>query len=383
MLSRKSWLEKIRDALTRSPVVGLVGPRQVGKTTLARQLLKEFEEAHYFDLEDPDDLLRMEHPKLLLSPLRGLVVIDEVQRAPDLFTILRVLADREGQAARFLVLGSASPELLRQSLETLAGRIEYLELTGFQIGEVGEGDLERLWERGGYPRSFLARDGADSLTWRREFIRTFLERDLGQLGFGFSAPVMQRFWKMLAHYHGQVLNTSELGRNLGYSHNTIRGYVSALEGAFMVRLLQPWFENMGKRQVKSPKVYIRDTGLLHALFGLQDLEGLRAHPRLGASWEGFVIEQILSILPKSADAAFWSSYSGAEIDLLLMRGNERIGIEIKYGDAPRPTRSVTIARQDLHLDRTFIVHPGTAEIEFPANVRVLSLPALLARLQAS
>jgi len=377
MIERLEIFERVILALGRNPVVGLVGPRQVGKTTLARQVLPHFKETHYFDLEDPDDLLRMEHPKLLLNPLRGLVVIDEVQRAPDLFAILRVLADRKDSPARFLVLGSASPELLRQSAESLAGRIEYIELSGLDLNEVGKGALEDLWERGGYPRSFLAATLEDSAAWRLGFIRTFLERDLAQLGFGFAAPEMQRFWKMLAHYHGQLLNSSEIGRNLGYSHNTIRTYVAALEGAFMLRLLQPWHENLGKRQVKSPKVYLRDSGILHALFGLNDLDSLRAHPRLGASWEGFVVEQILSSLQPGVDSYFWSSYSGAEIDLLLIYGSRRIGIEIKYGDAPRPSRSLTIARNDLRLDQTYIVHPGQAKIEFPNNVFVLSLADLL------
>lgn len=377
MIERDEALDRIATALGRNPVVGVVGPRQVGKTTLARQILGYFRDTHYFDLEDPDDLLRMEHPKLLLSPLRGLVVIDEVQRAPNLFTLLRVLADREDRPARFLVLGSASPDLLRQSAESLAGRIEYIELGGLHLGEVGGNALEELWERGGFPRSFLAERRKDSNAWRAEFIKTFLERDLGQLGFRFSAPEMQRFWKMVAHYHGQVLNASEIGRNLGYSHNTIRDYVAVLEGAFMLRLLQPWHENLGKRQVKSPKVYLRDSGILHTLFGLNDLASLRAHPRLGASWEGFVVEQIVSKLAPGEEAYFWSSYSGAEIDLLLKKGNRRIGIEIKYGDAPRPTRSLTIARVDLSLDQTYIVHPGSARIEFPHNVSVISLLDLL------
>jgi predicted AAA+ superfamily ATPase len=382
MITRNGWLERLRLALERNPVVGLVGPRQTGKTTLAHQLCAQFQKTHYFDLEDPDDLLRMENPKLALAALSGIVVIDEIQRLPDLFTLLRVLADRPGPPARFLVLGSAGPALLRQSSESLAGRIEYIELPGLSLGEVGEENQDRLWERGGFPRSFTAPDRPASTAWRRAFIRTFIERDLAQLGFRFPAPVIQRFWSMLAHYHGQTLNASEIGRNLGYSHNTIRSYVDVLEGAFMVRQLPPWFENIGKRQVKSPKLYIRDSGLLHTLFGLDDLEALRGHPRLGASWEGFVVEQILGVLPEGSSAYFWSTQSGAELDLLILHGNLRLGIEVKYAGAPRPTRSLTAARETLGLDQTWIVSPATSGIEFPHDVRAVTLPEVLHTLRA-
>jgi len=372
--------EQVLRALDRNPVVGLLGPRQVGKTTLAGDVTAGMEEVHFFDLEDSEDLLRLENARLALDPLRGLVVIDEVQRRPELFPQLRVLADRSGLPARFLVLGSASPELLRQTSESLAGRIEYIELGGLSLIEVGHERLETLWERGGFPRSFTAQNAEDSRAWRRNFIRTFLERDLPQLGFRLASPVVERFWMMLAHSHGQVLNVAELGRNLGFSHPAARHYVDTLASAFMIRLLQPWHENLRKRQVKSPKVYVRDSGLLHSLLGVNDLDSLRGHPRLGASWEGFVIEQILLAAPPDTRPYFWATQGGAELDLLLLTGGKRIGIEVKYAEAPRPSRSLHMARSDLRLDLVRIIHPGRSRIDYDAEISALPLPDFLREL---
>jgi len=367
-------------ALGRNPVVGLLGPRQVGKTTLARDVTAGMREVSYLDLEDSEDLLRLENPRLALEPLHGVVVIDEVQRRPELFPLLRILADRPECPARFLVLGSASPELLRQSSETLAGRIEYIELGGFALAETGSEQMEKLWNRGGFPRAFTAVNEDDSQAWRRNFIRTFLERDLPQLGLRLAAPVVERFWMMLAHLHGQILNVSELGRNLGFSPPSARHYVDTLAAAFMVRLLPPWHENLGKRQVKSPKVYIRDSGLLHSLLGLNDLASLRGHPRLGASWEGFVIEQILLAAPPDARAYFWATQGGAELDLLLLTKGKRIGIEVKYAEAPRPTRSLHIAINDLRLDHARIIYPGRSRIDLDEKLAVLPLANFLEEL---
>jgi len=337
-------------------VVGLVGPRQSGKTTLARTLVPAGS-ANYFDLEDPADLARLAEPLTALQPLRGTVVIDEIQRKPDLFPILRVLADRRPIPARFLVLGSASPGLLRQSSESLAGRLEIVEVGGFELAELGAGVLDRHWRRGGFPRSYLARTEADSWTWRRQFVQTFLERDVPQLGIGIAAPALLRFWIMAAHYHGQVWNHAEPARSLGVSEMTVRRYLDALTGVFMMRQLQPWHENLGKRQIKSPKIYVRDSGLLHQLLGIRTAADLLRHPKLGASWEGYVLEQVLSGL--SPDGAyFWGTHGGAELDLLLFRKGRRYGVEIKRADAPRITPSMRSALDDLKLHRLAVIYPG-------------------------
>ena len=370
MLKRHDLLKSLRGGLKAAPVVALLGPRQCGKTTIARELAGGGR-ATYLDLEDPADLARLGEPMLALGPLKGLIVIDEVQRRPDLFPVLRVLADRRPLPARFLVLGSASPELLRQSSETLAGRVRFVEMGGFSLDEAGAQPWRRLWMRGGFPRSYLARSEAESLRWREDFIRTFLERDLPQLGVRVPAARMRRFWTMLAHYAGGIWNGSEIGRSLGDAHTTVRNHLDLLAAALVVRVLQPWHENLGKRQIKAPRVYVRDTGLLHALLGVPDMRSLEAHPKLGASWESFVIEQVLARAP-AREAYYWRTQAGAELDLLLLSGGKRIGVEVKYSDAPAMTKSMNSALADLRLDRLFVVHAGTAR--FPLGKKVEALP---------
>jgi len=373
LIVRKSHDSVVRRLLETNPVVGILGPRQCGKTTLARSLCTN--PTHYFDLESVTDLARLSNPMLALGPLRGLVVIDEIQRQPALFEVLRVLVDRPdvpspGQV-RFLVLGSASPHLVRGVSETLAGRIGFVDLSGFDLSEVGHKAFPALWLRGGFPRSFLAPDDSVSYQWRQDFVRTFLERDIPQLGINIPSATLRRFWTMIAHYHGQVWNAAEFARSLGSSEPTARRYLDLLTDAFTVRQLQPWYENIGKRQVKSPKVYVRDSGLLHTLLAVQTPAALDGHPKIGASWEGFVIEQILAIWGPQ-DAYFWATHGGAELDLLLLRDGKRLGFEIKYADAPMLTKSMRIALDDLHLDRLLVIHPG--ESAYPLAPRVQSLP---------
>jgi predicted AAA+ superfamily ATPase len=369
---------RLRARLRANPAVALLGPRQCGKTTLARRLAAD-RSSHYFDLEHPADLARLDEPFTALSRLKGLIVIDEVQRRPDLFPTLRVLLDRKPLPARILVLGSASPDLLRQASESLAGRIAFVEMGGFTLNEVGAARLDRLWDRGGFPRSFLARSQRDSVAWRRDFVQTFLERDLPQLGVRVPSPTMRRFWTMLAHYSGGLWNSSEVGRSLGEAHTTVRRHLDTLAGALVVRILQPWHANLGKRQVKAPKVYIRDTGLLHQLLGIESSEQLAAHPKLGASWEGFVIEQILAAT-RSTDAYFWRTATGAELDLLLIHKGRRVGIEVKYSDAPRLGSSMATAMQDLELDRLLVVYPGEKTYDLGAAIQAMPLPAAIAAL---
>jgi predicted AAA+ superfamily ATPase len=378
MIERLLPLKSLRDGLKTNPVVALIGPRQCGKTTLARVLAKSGKTA-YFDLENPVDLARLAEPILALERTRGLVVIDEVQRRPELFPVLRVLADRRPVPSRFLVLGSASPELLQQASETLAGRVRVVEMGGFSLAEVGADQWRKLWVRGGFPRSYLARSHAESLRWRDDFIRTFLERDLAQLGVRVPAAAMRRFWTMLAHYAGSVWNGSEIGRSLGDAHTTVRRHLDTLASALVVRVLEPWYENLGKRQVKAPKVYVRDTGLLHALLGIPDFDALEGHPKLGASWESFVIEQVLS-RTASREAYYWRTQAGAELDLLLFIKGRRIGVEVKYGAAPTMTKSLAAARTDLGLDRLFIVYAGTERYALHECVEALSLPDCLREL---
>lgn len=375
MIERNRHYRALKHLLRQFPVVAILGARQVGKTTLARLLLDERKgPVEIFDLEDPADLARLDDPRLALSGLKGLVAIDEVQRQPELFPVLRVLADRKPLRCRFLVLGSASPSLLRQSSESLAGRIGYYTLNGFHLDEVGIERMDRLWTRGGFPRSFLARSNADSLTWRRSFIRTFLERDLPQLGIRVPAPVLSRFWSMLAHYHGQVWNSSEFARSFGVSDKTVRHYLDILSEALVVTQLQPWHENLRKRQVRSPKIYVRDSGLLHSLLGIDDRRSLDRHPKLGASWEGFVIHQVMEWCGEDMGQwHFWATHSGAELDLLWLRGNQRFGFEVKRTAAPRLSRSIVTAIDDLGLDRAFVIHAG--EGTFPLHDRVTAVAA--------
>lgn len=311
----------------------------------------------------------------MVPPLRGVVVIDEIQRRPDLFSVLRVLADRRPLPARFLILGSASPDLLRQSSETLAGRIETIVLPGFSLAEIGPGRLERHWRRGGFPPSFLAPTEEDSRVWRTGFVSTFLERDLPQMGITIPATTLLRFWTMVAHYHGQIWSSAEPARSLGVSEPTVRRYLDLLSGAFMVRQLRPWHENLRKRQVKSPKVYLRDTGILHTLLGVGTQRELLSHPKLGASWEGYAIEEVLKI-EHSAEAYFWATHQGAELDLLLLSGGRRLGVEAKRADAPRATPSMRIALEDLRLDHLTVIYPGERAYELDERISVVPLSAL-------
>lgn len=378
MVLRAALLTKIRRALRRSPVVVLYGPRQCGKTTIARQAARE-EIAEFFDLEDPVSLRRLSEPMLALGELRGLVVIDEVQHQPGLFPILRVLADRRPLPARFLILGNASPDLLRQSSESLAGRVAFVEMGGFALSEVGVKGMRRLWWRGRFPRSFLARNEAESRAWQENFIQTFLERDIRSFGIQVPPVALRRLWMMLAHYHGQIWNASELSRSLGESHTTVKRHLDILTGALMVRQLQPWHANLAKRQVKSPKIYIRDAGLMHALLAVPSLRALEGHPKVGASWEGFVIEEILYWVGER-NAYFWATQSGAELDLLLSVGGVRYGIEVKYADAPGITKSMRVALEDLGLRRLFVVYPGEKAYDLNERISVLPLAQVKAQL---
>jgi hypothetical protein len=366
--------------LRHTPVVAILGARQVGKTTLARRVAARMQgPTTFFDLEHPGDLARLADPMLALGGLRGLVVLDEVQKRPELFGTLRVLADRPRKPARFLILGSASPELLRQSSESLAGRIMYHELSGFSLDEVGVGKHERLWLRGGFPRSYLAPSLARSDRWREEFIRTFLERDLPQLGIGVSAPTLRRFWTMIAHYHGQTWNASEIARSFGVADTTVRHYLDILTAALVVRQLQPWFENLSKRQIKAPKLYVRDSGLLHRLLNLTTKEDLEGHPKVGASWEGFIVEQVIRhVGARPQECFFWGTHGGAELDLLIVRGRVRLGFEIKRTSAPQVTPSMRTALADLGLSRLDVIHAGEETFPLGPKIRAVAVSRLLA-----
>ena len=380
-LPRPAVIDQIARALAVHPIAALLGPRQCGKTTVAR-MIGERQPSTYFDLENPVDVRRLSAPLTVLETLSGLVIIDEVQRQPELFELLRVLVDRPHNSAHFLLLGSASPHLVRGVSESLAGRIGFVDLSGFDLAEVDTSQRDRLWLRGGFPRSFLADDDSVSMAWRQGFIRTFLERDIPQLGITIPAETLRRFWMMVAHYHGQVWNAAEFARSLGASEVTARRYLDILAGAYMIRVLPPWFENISKRQVKSPKVYIRDSGVLHALLQLGALSDLQSHPKLGASWEGFAIEQIIRLLD-TRDAYFWATHGGAELDLMVLAGGKRYGFEIKYADAPGASRSMQVAQHDLALEHLWVVYPGQHEYALGERITALpldALPSLNARL---
>lgn len=354
--------------------MALVGPRQTGKTTLARQFLAP-DAVGYFDLEDPVSLARLEQPMTALDELRELVVVDEIQRAPELFPVLRVLADRGDARAKFLILGSASPALLQKSSESLAGRLEVVELSGFSMAEVGAEHGHELWLRGGFPLSYLAGSDEDSFAWRKNFVRTFAEHDLAAFGGGMAPAAMLRFWTMLAHYHGQAWNAAEVAGSLGVSANTVRRYLDLLTGTFMVRQLQPWHENLGKRQVRAPKIYFRDSGLFHALLGIRTEADALTHPKLGASWEGYAIEQAIQH-HQPDEVYFWGTHNGAELDLLMFKGGRRFGIECKRADAPRLTPSMHIAMRDLKLDALTVLYPGTKSYALAENIHVEPLATM-------
>jgi hypothetical protein len=382
VIRRTRYVSRAGALLRRFPVVALLGARQVGKTTLARQVAASWRRPHTFDLEDDRDLARLEDASVTLRDLRGLVIIDEIQRRPDLFPLLRVLADRPRRPARFLVLGSASPDLLRQGSETLAGRIAYIEMAGLDLEEVGASRWKRLWLRGEFPRAFLERTESDARTWRRSFVQSFLERDLPALGLGPGSATMRRFWTMLAHGHGQIWNSSELARAFGVTDKTVRAYLDILCGTFVARRLAPWFENIGKRQVKSPKVYLTDSGILHELLGIGGWQDLLGHPKSGASWEGFAIQQVTRRLGASPEECFfWALHTTAELDLLIVRGRRRLGFEMKFTDAPRVTRSMRSALETLRLDRLDVIHVGPHTFQLGERLRAVSIARLLEDLQ--
>ena len=370
MINRTAIKESIQAGLGRSRVVALIGPRQSGKTTLAREFVP-VDSLNYFDLEDPTSLIRLEEPMTALRDLSGIIVIDEIQRKPELFPILRVLSDRNPLPAKFLILGSASPDLVRESSESLAGRIETISISGFGLAELGVETLSPHWLRGGFPLSYLAGSDRDSFVWRKNFVQTFLERDLPQMGVRIPATTMLRFWIMIAHYHGQVWKASEPARALGLSEPTIRRYVDLLEGLFLVRLLQPWHTNIKKRQVKSPKIYIRDSGLLHYLLGISTKTELETHPRIGSSWEGYALEEVIRQMTPD-QVYFWGTHSGAELDLLLIKDGRHYGVECKRIDSPRMTPSIRAALEDLKLEHIMVVYPGT--LRYPIEERVTAYP---------
>ena len=375
MIARSRLVESVRQALSRSRVVSLLGPRQCGKTTVGRQLLAA-NSPNYFDLEDPASLARLDEPMTALRELKDLIVIDEVQRRPELFPVLRVLADRVPLPARFLILGSASPTLLRQSSESLAGRIALIQMNGFSLEEVGVATHLRHWLRGGFPLSYLAEDDSRSSLWRADFIRTFLERDLGQMGFSTPSSTMLRFWTMAAHYHGQIWSHAAIAGAMNIGEKSVRRYLDVLTDLYMLRQLQPWHANLKKRQVKSPKVYFRDTGLLHYLLGVRNEKDLWTHPKCGASWEGYVIEESLRAV-QPEEAFFWATHQGAEIDLVLVKDGRMLGVECKRVDAPRLTPSMRIALDDLKLERIAVVYPGAKRFPLAEQVEVVPLDALV------
>lgn len=370
MLQREKDIESLYRMIKVFPVTAILGARQVGKSTLAKQL----NPTHFFDLENPEDFLKFQNPQFFLNELSGLIAIDEVQRMPDLFPLLRFQSDTN-VAQKFLLLGSASTSLMKNSSETLAGRIGYHYLGGFTLADIGT-DFQSLWLKGGFPRSFLL-EITESKLWRENFISTFLERDIPQLGINIASTTMRRFWTMLAHYHGQVLNYTELSRSFGVSDMTIRKYLEVLEGTFMVRLLQPWHANVSKRLVKAPKLYITDTGLLHTLLTIRDIEQLLSHPKLGASWEGFCIEQAVRILNKrNEEVFFYATHAGAEIDLFWQEGGKNFALEVKFTDTPSVTKSMRVAIADLQIAKTWIVYPGASVVRLAENIEAIPVTML-------
>jgi len=370
MIKRLSYLSQLAIAIQRSPVTALLGPRQCGKTTLAR-MFGEGRETTYFDLESQPDRMRLQNPELMLGSLKGIVVLDEIQEIPELLKVLRVMVDRQESRVRFLILGSASPDIIKNAAESLAGRIEFVELAGFDLSEIGADSATPLWLRGGFPRSLLAGSDEDSMAWREGFIRTFLDRDIPHLGISLPSSAMRRFWTMLAHYHGQTWNASEVGRSMGLSDKTMRSYLDILTGTFMIRQLQPWYENIGKRQVKAPKVYFRDTGILHGLLNITDFHSLTGHPRVGASWEGFALEQVLQML-RPPQPFFWASHGGAEVDLFLHHRGRRYAMEFKFSESPRIAKSTHVALETLKLDHLWVIYPG--HHAYPVNEKISVWP---------
>lgn len=368
-ISRPDYFKEIEMSVRNNPVTAIMGPRQCGKTTLARAIAKTTESV-FFDLEDPGDFeLLNTTPKIILQQQKGLVILDEIQRIPELFPLLRVLADETESGRKFLILGSASPELVQKSSESLAGRIGFVNLTGFNLNETGKDTIEKLWLRGGFPRSFLADDEQQSYLWRENFIQTFLERDISNYGFNIPPVTLRRFWLMLAHYHGQIWNGAEFARSMGVSEPTVKRYLDILTGTYMIRQLQPWYENIKKRQIKSPKIYIRDSGILHALLGTEN-DAIYGHVKSGASWEGFIVEQLLSKV-KSRDFFYWRTHTGSELDLLVFKGGKRVGFEIKFSETPKVTRSMQNSVIDLKLDKLYLIYKGSRELSFSDKIEAV------------
>ena len=367
---KRLHLNKVSHLLEIAPICAILGPRQCGKTTLARAYAANYQNVHFFDLEDEIHLAKLANPQAIFQNCDGLIVIDEIQLRPDLFKILRVIVDNSNK--KFLILGSASQDLIRQSSETLAGRIMYLEMTPFSLPETH--DLQVLWARGGFPRSFLASSKSNSYEWRQSYIKTFLERDIASFGFNIPPQAMRRFWTMLAHYHGQIFNASEIGNSMQLDRKTIVHYLDILVGTFMVRRLSPWFENISKRQIKSPKIYFRDSGLLHNMLGIKDMDELIMHPKLGFSWEGFAVEEIIRHMNvDSEDCYFWGTQSGEELDLLVLKDGKKIGFEFKYTDSPKITKSMQIAMEDLKLDELNVIIPHAEKFALSEKVNVFGV----------
>ena len=382
IVNRNKELKTLNRLLNLYPAVGIIGARQVGKTTLAGMFAETIKKpVTHFDLENPEDLARLNDPILALKDLKGVIIIDEVQRLPEIFQVIRVLIDRSNVKTRFLILGSASPDLLRQSSESLAGRIIFHELGGFSLEEVGIKNNKQLWLRGGFPRSYLARSIQDSSEWRKAFIQTFLERDLPQLGINIRSTTLRRFWTMIAHYHGQIWNASEFGRSFGVADTTVRNYLDLLTSALVIRQLPPWYENISKRQVKSPKVYISDSGLVHTLLNINKMSDLENHPKLGTTWEGFVMDQVIRhIGARKEECYFWATHAGAELDLLVVRGKDRLGFEIKRTSTPKITPSMRIALTDLNLKSIDIIHAGDYTFKLSNKIRAVALTKLFSDL---
>jgi len=376
-INRTDYIQQLKRAFKAHPIVAILGPRQCGKTTLAQQFSKQQKlEIHHFDLENPEDLVRLESPMITFGKLNGLIIIDEIQRRPDLFPVLRVLADQKPLRKKFLILGSASRDLLKQSSESLAGRIQYLELTPFSYPEVDH--LDRLWLRGGFPNSYLANSLLMSSQWRNTYITTFLEQDIPNLGIQIPPRTLRRFWMMLAHYHANIFNASEMGGSLGIAHTIARHYLDILSGTFMVRELSPWIENIDKRQIKSPKIYFRDSGLYHNLIGITDEKSLHHHPKLGASWEGMALEEIIRYHAATPqESYFWGVHNQAELDLFILQNGKRLGFEFKFSDAPRLTNSMSVAYETLNLDKLTVIYPGKNSYDLAKNIAVIGLEKYL------
>lgn len=377
MISRNFFIDQINEAFHVNPCVAILGPRQCGKTTLALNFaLKQKKKYHHFDLEDPADYSALKEAKFVLDKLNGLIIIDEVQRYPDLFPILRILIDQKKRKCQFLILGSASHTLIEKSAETLAGRISHVELTPFSTREVPS--IKKIWQRGGYPLSYLAKSDEISFKWRYEYIRTFLEHDIPQLGIQIPAETLRRFWMMLTHYHGQIFNASEIGKSLGLSHTTARRYLDILTGTLMIRVLPPWFENLKKREIKSPKVFFRDSGIFHSLLGLHHEKDILVHPKLGASWEGFALEEI--IRKEDADGKnsfFWGIHRDAELDLLIHKNGKRYGYEVKFSRNSKLMKRQNKIIEMLKLEKLYLVNPGKKNLALSDKITSIGLEKLL------